>query len=725
MNRRRFLTFTAGGAVGAALTTSVARRLSSPAKHATASSGLQEIPTTCEMCVNKCSVVAVVKNGVIQKLNPNPENPRSRGMLCARGNAGLQQVYDPSRLKRPLIRTGARGEGKWRPATWEEAWDFTAQKLAATKEKYGPQGTLWSSSESFQEVFFKNLGLAFGSPNIVRHPTLCLSSVNLAYSATFGTVPSFDLLNAKYIIMSGANRMESFITPDTIDLVGSITDRKARLIYLDPRFTITAAKADEWYPIKPGTDLAFILALLNVIISENRYNKEFVATYCTGFDQLAEHVKPFTPEWAASETEIPSREIRRIAREFSDAAPRAVYYAGRRTSWYRNDFQMRRAQAILNAIVGNWDRQGGMVPNASVELGEYLFLPWDDPTPPRIDEIDKNFPLAAKGDGAYLKLRENVLAGNPYPVKAWMIYKQDPLNALPDQAKTLRMLEQMDFVGAIDIQMSDTAWYADVVFPESTYLERQDPVEVMGGIWPVVVFRQPVIKPLHDTKPTLEIVQGLARRLKLTQYFDFTMDQWVEAQVKTLPLDVPLEHLKKHGVYSPPGFPKYGGTLSPDHRFVTKTGKIELFSERLQEAGYDPLPVYQPPVQPPAGKFRMILGRKAYFTHANTTNNPWLNSFANTNHLWLHPTTAESLGVLDGERVEVMSSVASVQLPVRVTPEIRPDCVFMLHGFGKRSKWQRLVYDVGASDARLLETAWDKVSGAAALHETFVKVRKV
>jgi thiosulfate reductase/polysulfide reductase chain A len=724
MNRRRFLTFTAGGAVGAALTTSVACKLSSPAKRAAAPSGLQEIPTTCEMCVNKCSVVALVKNGVIQKLNPNPENPRSRGMLCARGNAGIQQVYDPARLKRPLIRAGARGEGKWRPARWEEAWDFAAQKLAATKEKYGPQGTLWSSSESFQEVFFKNLALAFGSPNIVRHPTLCLSSVNLAYSATFGTVPSFDLLNAKYIIMSGANRLESFITPDTIDLVGSTTERKARLIYLDPRFTITAAKADEWYPIKPGTDLAFILALLNVIISENRYDKDFVATYCTGFDQLAEHVKIFTPEWGASETEIPSQEIRRIAHEFSDAAPRAVYYAGRRTSWYRNDFQMRRAQAILNAIVGNWDRQGGMVPNASVELGEYLFLPWDDPTAPRIDEIDKNFPLAAKGDGAYLKLRENVRSGNPYPVKAWMIYKQDPLNALPDQANSLRMLEQMDFVGAIDIQMSDTAWYADIVFPESTYLERQDPVEVMAGIWPVVVFRQPVIKPLHDTKPALEIVQGLARRLKLTQYFDFTIDQWVEAQVKTLPLDVPLEYLKKHGVYVPPGFPKYGSTLSPDHRFVTKSGKIELFSERLQEACYDPLPVYQPPVQPPSGEFRLILGRKAYFTHANTTNNPWLNSFASTNHLWLHPAAAESLGVSDGERVEVTSSVASVQLPVRVTPEIRPDCVFMLHGFGNRSKWQRLVYDVGASDAQVLETAWDKVSGAAALHETFVKVRK-
>jgi thiosulfate reductase / polysulfide reductase chain A len=724
MNRRGFLKFSAGGAAGAAVGASMAYL--KPFSH---TSALQredkEIATTCEMCVNKCSVIAVVENGVIRKLNPNPENPKSRGMLCARGNAGLQQVYDPARLKRPLIRAGERGEGKWRPVSWDEALDFAASKLAEVKAKYGAQGSLWSSTESFQEVFFKNLASSFGSPNTMRHATLCLSSVNLAYSLTFGTVPSFDLLNSKYIIMSGANRLESFITPDTMDLIESAETRKAKLIYLDPRFTVTASKADEWYPIRPGTDTAFILALLHVIVSEARYDKEFVSNYTVGFDKLAQHVKSFTPEWAEQETEIPARDVVRIAREFSDAAPRAVYYAGRRSSWYRDDFQMRRAQAILNAVVGNWDRQGGAVPNGKIALGEYMFFPWDDPIASRIDEMDKNFPLAAKGDGAYLKLRENVITGKPYPVKAWMIHKQDPLNALPDQARTLEMLHQMDFVGVVDIQMSDTAWFADVIFPESTYLERQDPVEVLNGISPVVVFRQPVIKPLHDTRPTLEIVQGLAQRLGLSQYFDFTIEQWVDAQVKELPIERPLEHLKTHGVYVPQDFPKYGTTLTPDHRFVTKSGKIELFSERLQENGHEPLPVYRAPAQPPAGKFRLVPGRRAYFTHANSTNNAWLNQFAPENSLWVNPVSAGDLGISEGDVVEVASTAGKARLKARVTQEIRPDCVFMLHGYGKKSKWQRLVAEKGGSDAELLETAWDKVSGNAALHETFVSVRKV
>jgi thiosulfate reductase/polysulfide reductase chain A len=366
-----------------------------------------------------------------------------------------------------------------------------------------------------------------------------------------------------------------------------------------------------------------------------------------------------------------------------------------------------------------------MVPNARIALGEYMFLPWDDPTAPRVDEMDKNFPLAAKGDGAYLKMRENILEGKPYPVKAWMIHKQDPMNALPEQAKTLRMIDQMDFIGVIDVQMSDMAWYADVVFPESTYLERQDPVEVLPGILPVVVYRQAVIPPLHDTRSTLEIVQGLAKRLGLSQYFDYTIDQWIDAQVKELPLDTPLEYLKHHGVYAPPEGAKYGTTLKPDHRFVTQSGKIELYSDRLREAGYDPLPAYQTPMHPPAGTFRLILGRKAYFTQANTTNNPWLNTFAPENVLWIHPAAARSVGVEDGDRVEVRSSVGKITVKARVTQEIRPDCVFTMHGYGKHSKWQSRVAGTAASDAEILETAWDKVSGGGAFHETFVKVRKL
>ena len=208
-------------------------------------------------------------------------------------------------------------------------------------------------------------------------------------------------------------------------------------------------------------------------------------------------------------------------------------------------------------------------------------------------------------------------------------------------------------------------------------------------------------------------------------YFDYTIDQWNEAAAKELPGSTPLEYLKKHGVYSPPGGPNYGSTLKADHRFITQSGKIEIYSERLKEHGYDPLPVYQPPAEPPPGKFRLVLGRKAFYTHANSTNNPWLFDFAPENRLWINPAGAKTAGVSDGDRVEVKSNVGTAELRVKISQEIRPDCVFMMHGFGKRSPWLKRTYNRGGCDAALLETAWDKVSGNAAMHETFVKLRKV
>ena len=200
MDRRLFLKAagaTAGAVAGIAATQVGCLKYFKKGRSSAADN--REVPTTCELCPNKCSAIAAVEGGFVKKLNPNPENPKSRDMLCARGNAAIKQVYDPDRLKQPMIRVGARGEGKWKPVSWDEAFDFAAKKLAEVKAKHGPEASLWSSTEGFQEIFFKNLGLAFGSPNLVRHPTLCLASVNLAYSATFGTVPSFDQIGRAHV----------------------------------------------------------------------------------------------------------------------------------------------------------------------------------------------------------------------------------------------------------------------------------------------------------------------------------------------------------------------------------------------------------------------------------------------------------------------------------------------------------------------------------------------
>jgi thiosulfate reductase / polysulfide reductase chain A len=728
LDRRSFLALT--GTAAAALSTAGCGRIRkflrgapSPSEQVAQRGSTTDVFSICDNCVNKCGVIARVSDGRLVKLDPNPTFPKSRSMLCAKGQAGVQTLYDPDRLKHPLIRVGERGDGRWRKASWDEALDVTAAGLRAVRDKYGPHGVLFSSSEAFQERFFLNFAHAFGSPNIARHPSMCLSSGNIGFFITFGTVPEFDLERSTYVIASGANRFESFITPDTVDLAVNVREGRTKLVYLDPRFTVTSAKANEWLPIRPGTDLAFYLALIQVIVTEDLYDRAFVDAYTHGFDELAAHVERYTPEWAETETEIPADRIRTIAREFAAHAPRAVIYRGRRSSWYTNDTEMRQAMAIANALVGNWDVEGGVVPNESIGLGapeppEYPF-----PEVPRVDEIQERHPLAADGDGAYVELRANVLKDHPYPVRGWVIYKQNPMHILPDRGLTRAMFRTMEFVAAIDIIPSDSAWMADVILPESIYLERKDPLEEFNAPYPFVAVRQQVVPPLYNTKSNLEIMQGLASRLDLARFFDYDIDRYRAAQLEPLGPTV-RDRLLATGVWTNRTGRRYGATRTAEYRFRTPSGKIELANERLRRRGLDPVPRYTPPAAAPARTLRLLPGKQAYFTHAANQNNAWLHELCPDNRLWINRSSAAIRGIADGDPVIVRSPIAEVRVKAWVTDRIRPDCVHLPHGFGQTSPGLTRAAGTGASDQDLIEPRWDRISGNAALHETFVTVEK-
>ena len=681
----------------------------------------RDMYSICGNCVNKCGFMAHIQKGRLTKLNPNPNFPKSRSMLCAKGQAGVQVLYDKDRLKHPLIRSGPRGSGQFRKASWEEALDYTAQKLSGLKEKYGAGGVLFASTEGFQEHFFTEFSAAFGSPNHIRHPSLCLSSGNTAFFGTFGHVPGFDVAESRYMIMSGANRLESFITPDTMDLVEVLNKKKAKLVYLDPRFTVTASKADVWLPIKPGTDLAFYLALINVLIDEDLYDKEFVATYTVGLQEVIDATRETTPEWAEQQCEVPATQIREIAREFAYHAPRAFIYKGRRSSWNVNDTQMRQAMAIANALMGCWDRPGGLIPRKGLRLGEIDLDVWPELSEQEpLVNMRKKYPLANAGDGAYLDFREKVMANEPYPVRGYMIYKQNPMHSLPDRAQTRRMIEKMEFVAVIDIMPSDTAWLADVILPEDTYLERDDPIIGFKDPFPFVALRQAVVPRLHDTRSNLEIMQGLSQRLGFPEFFDYTLDQLREAQLK--PLGISLEDLKSSGVWIKDTARVYGSTLKPGYRFPTPSGKIELASERFRRHHYDPVPVYKPPQPIPEGQFRLLVGKNALFTHAANQNNPWLHELMPENRIWLHTQPAKARKIRDGDTVVVKSEVGEIRLKVWVTERIRPDCVHVPHGFDHISAMMKRVAGVGGCDSDLIVSRADRITGNAALHETLVTV---
>ena len=678
--------------------------------------------SVCDMCFNKCGLIARVNDGIVTKLDPNPKFLKSRGMLCARGNAGIAQLYNPDRLKHPLLRVGERGEGKWKRISWDEAMDIAATKLKELGEKYTRCGTLFTAGSDLQSKYVHRLAEVYGSFNITSHESLCLISKNRAFLDTYGEVPFPDVLNSKYIIMAGANRFEALVTPDSIDLMTAMRNNGAKLVVLDPRFTKTAALADEWHAIRPGTDMAFMLALMHVIIFEDLYDKQWVEEKTFGIDHLRDHVRKYDPRWAAQETGIPAEDIQRIARELAAEAPRSMVYPGRRSSDYTNSTQIRRSFALVNALLANWDRPGGLLGARQVGLkgGVPVEPPWYDDNP--FERADAGrVPMMFEEEGSFLIMRDAILSGKPYPVKGWFIYKTNPMGTAPDRKKTKAMFDAMEFVICTDIMMSDTAWMSDLVLPSQSYLERTDPATGLQGsvACACVVQRDPVVEPQFESRAMFDICKDLAQRLDLGEHFDFTVEEYRKIQLEDLP-DAE-EALRRDGVYYNPSkvYGIYEGRI-----YKTLSKKIELFNQRYEDMGIDPMPTYTPPSEGKNKELRMVVGRSAVYTQTSTQNNPLLHEFIPTNTLWIHPDVAKDLGIENGDMVEVTSPVGSGSLKAEVTKGIRKDTVYTLSGFGALSKGLSLIHENGASMSEILTSVHDDVCGNAALHETFVTVTR-
>ncbi|HIQ27368.1 MAG TPA: thiosulfate reductase [Sulfurovum sp.] len=502
-----------------------------------------KIATVCEMCVNKCTAWAKVEDGIVKKLDPNPLFPKSKNMLCARGDAGIHALYDPDRLKYPLIRIGKKGEGKFKRATWEEAYHailngtklFKGMKQILEEEKDNRSTLGYCAGEGMGEHTFKQfMGDLIGSANFVNHSSICLKTTTAGYALTLGAYGKADLDNAKYVIMAGANRAEAILTPDTMDMFKRTRGRGLKLIVLDPRYTNTAQHADKWLGIKVGTDLAFVLALTYVVIKEVLFNKEFVAKNMNHFQEYKTHIltNNYTPEWAEKITGIKSHEIYTIARDFMAHAPSAIYYQGRRTAWSLQDFQLRRAQAIFTALGGGIDMKGGIVFGKKLPLDEHTVeIPLYSNIQRRIDKKEATF---VGPNGTWIGFRNAIIEKRtPYPLRAMFSYKQNPMQAIPNIAKTRKMFEMLDLAVTIDTMPSDTVMMSDVILPECTYLEREDPVKSFAGVEPAIILRNKVIEPMYDTRAVYDILKGLSQVIskplfKITAKYDADVQEEIK-----------------------------------------------------------------------------------------------------------------------------------------------------------------------------------------------------
>jgi len=719
-SRRRFLKITGLGASAAALGGAAPRlsaRLASPTGNP-----VQVTPTFCDICFWKCGALAHVRDGQLWKIEGNPEDPLSRGRLCPRGTGGVGAHFDPDRLTSPLVRRMQRGQEEWVAVTWDEALGQIAEKMQRIKAEHGPESVALFS-HGIGGSFLKHTLKAYGTPNLAAPSyAQCRGPREVGFDLTFGdevgSPERTDIANARCLVLLGSHLGENMHNSQVQEFAEAV-GKGATVIVADPRFSIAASKAKWYLPIRPGTDIALLLAWMNTLVAEGLYDRDYVARFGFGFDAFAAEIRPFTPEWAYPETGIEPKTIRETAREMARQKPATLIHPGRHATWYGDDAQRSRAVALLNALLGSWGRKGGFYTPAGMEVPSYPYPPYPKSERGKVDNPGNKYPFAeeALANG----IREATLTGEPYPIKSWFVYATNLIHALPDQRETIAAIQKLDLLVVVDVIPSEIAGWADVVLPEATYLERYDDLNVEWFRRPFVALRQPVVEAPADQKPNWWIARRLAEKLDLGAYYPWQdIEEYLDYRLKAAGHS--LDELKKKGIILGPEQPiYYEDGVEP--YFDTPSGKIEFFSLQLREKGFDPVPRYRPPDPGPPGSFRLLYGRAPVHSFSRTQSNPILADMMDENEVWVSAAAASRLGIRNGQYVRLRNQdgAQSDRVKVRVTEAIRPECVYMVHGFGHTSKMLRRAYRKGASDAGLVTRyAVDPLMGGTGMNVNFV-----
>jgi thiosulfate reductase/polysulfide reductase chain A len=635
--------------------------------------------------------------------------------------------FDEERLKTPLIRVEERGKQVFREASWDEALGMVALKMKEISVKYGPESMALFSHGSGSS-YFSTLLKAYGSGNIAEPSyAQCRGPRDEAFMATFGeevySPEITDIRDTRCLVLIGSHLGENMHNGQVQEMSAAI-DKGATIITVDPRFSTVAGKSKFWLPIKPATDLALLLAWIHEIIYKEYYDKNYVEKYCTGFDKLKEHVKEMTPDWAYGITTIKPELIRNTAKEMANASPAVIVHPGRHVTWYGDDTQRIRAVAILNALLGSWGRRGGFYRPARFELPAFELPKFTEPAKGWQDAFPGKYPLASSPVSNAL-VDASIPENNPdYPIKGWIVNGTNLIFTIPDQAKTLKAIQNLDLIVAIDTMPMEITGWADVILPECTYLERYDAIRVSPHRKPGIALRMPATEPLNETKPGYWIARELSLKLGLGSYFPFEkQEDLLDWQLKKIGSS--LEEMQRIGVKN---FERDADDLyfadNEEVEFYTDSGKIELYSTYFEQAGFDPLPNYTPHAEPDEGFYRLIYGRAPMHTFSRTSNNPNLTDLMDENTLWMNPKVAKEWGIVTEQYIWLKNQqgiTTDFSIRVRVTERIRWDSVYMVHGFGHKQNQMKRCFGRGVSDTQLITNVLvDPIMGGTGMRSNFV-----
>ena len=621
-----------------------------------------------------CALLVGVKDNKIVQIKGDPDGYLNKGYTCFKGRVSADRLTHPDRLKHPLKRAGKRGEGKWHQVSWEEALDETADNLKKIRDKYGARAVgfgvgMPKGLEHFVQIRLANI---FGSPNLIASQDVCHAPREVTGIHTCGFYPVADLHNPTELIVLWASN------PASTNEEGQIASqfyaqlkKGAKLIVVDPRRIDFVDQADCWLQLRPGTAQALALGFIHVIIEEALYDKEFVEKYTYGFEDLASHVKAYSPEKVSEITWVPADLIRKAARMYAAAKPAALQW-GNPIEHDVGVFDAARSLVCLMAICGNLEVPGGNV-NAHdpkiMGLGPFV----------RADLIpDKRKEMISAHYGIIPRLmtvapayfRKAVLEGVPYPVRGYYGMCTNPLVAWADSKTTYEALLSLDFLAMAEIFMTPTAAMADIVFPVAHQYEMND-IGHYGIGHGMIVARPKIVEPPEACWPDMKIINELGKRVSPPELWHDDFEAFLEDVVKPAGLTY-RQFVEKGYLKGPDRFKSY-----VEKGFRTPTGKVELKLSTAEKFRLKPLPEFSgfPEEDDPEFPLLLISAKSQYYLLSSYRWVPKLREKRPNPKVEIHPETAATYGISDGDEVVIETKYGEVTQTAHVTDIVHPKVV--------------------------------------------------
>jgi len=664
---------------------------------------MEEVITNgiCYMCAERCPTKVHVRNGKATQI----DIANQEVAYCPRWKAQLDFIYHPDRLQYPMKRTGERGSGSFKRISWDEALDITATKLQEAKDKYGAESVVFYIAYTKEpRPYFHRLVHAFGSPNYCTESSSCFSGAWIAANLTYG--PDYSSLFAQSTRLDPASRCKLLWSSSIQNSAppywqGELKAKEngLKLIVVDPRRTNIASLADIHLQLRPGTDGALALGMMNVIIGENLHDKEFIEKWTVGFDELKKLVQEYPPERVEQITWVPAAKIREAAMLYATQKPAQIRMSPQSTIHHYNGVQNHRAVILLVALTGNLEVSGGNRWMAhSQPINDITLHQRVADMPPGIGA--KRFPIWTQ---RYREMQANAIAdqiesGDPHPLKALF---SAGLNTtfFPNSNRLIENLKKLDFIAVTEYFPTQSTQLADIVLPIASWMEREILIADYGVEFVKLI--EPAIEPVGESWPEWKIYSELARRLGFGDIFwngDF--EKCVNHILE--PSGITYRELKQHpdGLDRP--LPKRPEKYYEQVGFQTPSGKVEIACSTLAEHGLEPLPVYKEPPESPqsrpdlAKEYPLVLtsgARSMTYTHSGFRNIDQLRSLTPEPMVDINPADAKPRGIKSGDTVTISSPRSSIKMKANVTDTILAGVVSLPHMWPGEANVSALVDD--------------------------------